>query len=284
VVEALTTRHDIIIYDADCHACIIDGIKLHQGKHLAYAHNDVDQLEELLKSASSQLDGRGGILVITEGVFGMSGDLGRLDEIAALKKRYQFRMLVDDAHGFGVMGKDGGGTGEHFGIQDDIDVYFGTFAKAGGSIGAFVASETHVINYLRYSTRSQIFSKGLPMPIVAGNRTRLQLMRTRPELRHNLWEITHQLQAELRARGLDLGATESPVTPVFLAMDTGQAVRFVEELRDEFGVFASLVVFPVVPRGVVQLRLTPTAIHTKLDIEQTADAIATLYNRYRSAS
>jgi glycine C-acetyltransferase len=281
VVEALTDRRDVIIYDSHCHACIVDAVKLHQGKHFAYAHNDIGQLEELLKTATAQLDTRGGILVITEGVFGMSGDLGRLDEIAALKRRYQFRLLVDDAHGFGVLGPDGGGTGEHFDVQNDVDIYFGTFAKAAASIGAFVAGDPRVISYLRYSTRSQIFSKGLPMAIVAGNRTRLNLMRTRPELRRDLWAVADQLQQELRDRGLDLGVTQSQVTPVHLKLDTGRAVRFVEQLRDDYGVFCSLVVYPVVPRGVIQLRLTPTSVHTKADIEQTVEAIPGLYGRFR---
>jgi glycine C-acetyltransferase len=283
VIEALTDRRDVIIYDAHCHACIVDGVKLHQGRHYAYAHNDVGQLEELLARANAQLDAKGAILVVTEGVFGMSGDLGRLDEIAALKRRYEFRLLVDDAHGFGVLGPQGGGTGEHFGVQDDIDIYFATFAKAAASIGAFVAGATGAIEYLRYNARSQIFSKGLPMPIVAGNRTRLELMRTLPELRRDLWRVTERLQAELRARGLQLGMTQSPVTPVYLTMDTAAAVRFVERLRDEYGVFCSLVVYPVVPRGVVQLRLTPTAVHTKADIEQTVEAIPVLYEQFRTA-
>ena len=277
LIDALTGRHDVIIYDAHCHACIVDGVTLHQGKHFAFAHNDVGQLAELLERTSAQLGRRGGILVITEGVFGMSGDLGRLDEIVALRERFEFRLLVDDAHGFGVMGPAGGGTGEHFGVQDRIDVYFATFAKAAASIGAFVAGEQPVVDYLRYNTRSQIFSKGLPMPLVVGNRKRLELIRTRPERREALWANARALQSELRARDLDLGDTASPVTPVFLTLPPELAVTLVERLRDEHGVFASLVVFPVVPRGVIQLRLTPTAIHTRADIEHTAEAIAKVY-------
>lgn len=274
MIDALTGRHDVVIYDADCHACIVDGVTLHQGRRFAFRHNDVAELEELLERATASLHPKGGILVVTEGVFGMSGDFGRLDEIVRLKERHEFRLLVDDAHGFGVTGPDGGGTGEHFGVQDDIDLYFGTFAKAAASIGAFVAGDREVVSYLRYNTRSQIFSKGLPMPVVIGNRKRLEMIRTHPELREALWRIAGELQEALRARGLDVGATQSPVTPVFLRLDIADAVTLVERLRDEHGVFASLVTFPVVPRGVVQLRLTPTALHTSADVEHTAEAIA----------
>lgn len=278
-IDALTDRHDVIVYDAHCHACIVDGVTLHQGRHFAFAHNDVDQLAEILERVTAQLGarGRGGILVVTEGVFGMSGDLGRLDEIVRLKETYEFRLLVDDAHGFGVMGPDGGGTGEHFGVQDGIDVHFGTFAKAGASIGAFVAAQRDVIAYLRCTARSQVFSKGLPTPIVAGNRKRLELIRTRPELRAALWANARRLQAELRDAGLDIGGTQSPVTPVFLSLDPPEAIPLVERLRDEFGVFCSLVVFPVVPRGVVQLRLTPTSLHTDEDILLTVEAISKVF-------
>jgi glycine C-acetyltransferase len=277
MIQALCGRHDVIIYDAHCHACIVDGVSLHEGRHFAFAHNDTEQLADLLERTSAQLGRRGGILVITEGVFGMSGDLGRLDEIVALKQRYQFRLLIDDAHGFGVMGQNGGGTGEHFGVQDEIDLYFATFAKSGASIGAFVAGYRDVVAHLRYNTRSQIFSKGLPMPIVVGNRKRLELMRTEPSLRAALWANARRLQEELRQRGLNVGATQSPVTPVFLELQTDQAIELIRRLRDDHGVFASLVVYPVVPRGIVQLRLTPTSVHTVADIEHTAEAIAKVY-------
>jgi glycine C-acetyltransferase len=207
----------------------------------------------------------------------MSGDLGRLDEIVGLKKRYMLRLLVDDAHGFGVMGQDGGGTGEHFGVQDEIDLYYATFAKAGASIGAFVAGRRDVITHLRYNTRSQIFSKGLPMPIIIGNRKRLELIRSQPSLREALWANARLLQEELRKGALDVGSTQSPVTPVFLALDPEQAIELVRRLRDEHGVFCSLVVYPVVPRGIVQLRLTPTSLHTAADIELTVEAITKVY-------
>ncbi|EDY59665.1 MULTISPECIES: pyridoxal phosphate-dependent aminotransferase family protein [Streptomyces] len=277
MIDALAGRHDVIVYDAHCHACIVDGVVLHQGKHFAFPHNDIAALTDLLERVSAQLHPSGGILVVTEGVFGMSGDLGRLDEIVRLKERFDFRLLVDDAHGFGVTGPSGGGTGEHFGVQDGIDLYFGTFAKAGASIGAFVAGASEVVSFLRYNTRSQIFSKGLPMPVVVGNRARLRLMRTRPEAREALWSVAGLLQRELRARGLEVGATQSPVTPVYLDMDTEGAVEFIRRLRDEHGVFASLVTYPVVPRGVTQLRLTPTALHTADDVARTVEAIEKVY-------
>lgn len=277
MIDALCGRHDVIIYDAHCHACIVDGVALHQGRHFAFAHNDVAQLADLLERTAATLGRRGGVLVITEGVFGMSGDLGPLDEIAALKRRYEFRLLVDDAHGFGVMGPGGGGTGEHFGVQDEIDLYFATFAKAGASIGAFVAGGRDVVAHLRYNTRSQIFSKGLPMPVVIGNRKRLELIRTRPELREALWANARRLQHELWSRGLDVGGGQGPVTPVFLELGEELAVELIRRLRDEHGVFCSLVVYPVVPRGVIQLRLTPTSLHTTSDIERTAEAIAKVY-------
>ncbi|MFJ8473578.1 aminotransferase class I/II-fold pyridoxal phosphate-dependent enzyme [Kitasatospora sp. NPDC094011] len=278
MIDALTTRHDVIIYDAQCHACIVDGVVLHRGKRFAFPHNDVAALTDLLDRVSAQLPPNGGILVVTEGVFGMSGGLGRLDEIVRLKERFDFRLLVDDAHGFGVTGPHGGGTGEHFGVQDGIDLYFGTFAKAGASVGAFVAGASEVISYLRYNTRSQIFSKGLPMPVVVGNRARLRLIRERSGAREALWSVSALLQRELRARGLEVGATESPVTPVYLDLDTGRAVEFVRRLRDEHGVFASLVTYPVVPKGVVQLRLTPTALHTADDVVQTVEAIEKVHH------
>lgn len=278
LIDALTGRHDVIVYDSQCHACIVDGVTLHQGKHFAYAHNDMEQLAELLGRVHEQLGPKGGVLVVTEGVFGMSGDLGRLDEIVRLKDTYEFRLLIDDAHGFGVMGPGGGGTGEHFGVQDGIDLYFATFAKSGASIGAYVAADADVISYLRYTARSQVFSKGLPMPIVIGNRKRLELMRTRPQLRAALWDNARRLQNGLRDAGLDVGATQSPVTPVFLSLSPTQGIGFVKRLRDEHGVFCSLVVYPVVPRGVVQLRLTPTSVHTAQDVDRTVEAIAKTYS------
>ncbi len=272
VIDALVTRHDWVLYDAEAHACIIDGIRLHQGRHLAFRHNDTDHLETLLERATAMRRDSGAILVVTEGVFGMSGEQGALREIVELKRRFEFCLLVDDAHGFGIMGPEGRGSGEEQGVQDKIDLYFGTFAKAGASIGAFVAGPREAIWYLRYAARSQIFSKGLPQPIIIGNRERLRLIRTRPQLRADMWRIAQELQAGLRGHGFDLGRTNSPITPVFLPFSLPQAARFVSVLRDQYGVFCSPVVYPVVPAGVLMLRLIPTAVHTIDDVHETVDA------------
>jgi|SRR5215207_2546420 len=274
LVDALMSRHDWVLYDAHSHACIIDGVRLQTGRHFAFAHNDVDHLEALLRRVEERRAPSGAVLVVTEGVFGMSGEQGRLTEIAALKERHGFRLLVDDAHGFGIMGPGGGGTGEEQSVQDGIDLYFGTFAKAGASIGAFVAGPQGVIDHLRYTLRSQIFSKGLPLPIVSGNRKRLELIRTRPELRRAMWRIAHALQSALRERGFDLGATTTPITPVFLEAAPERAARFLTVLRDQFGIFCSPVVYPVVPRGVLMLRLIPTCEHTLEDVAETAAAFS----------
>jgi glycine C-acetyltransferase len=284
IIDALASRHDWVLYDAQAHACIVDGVRLHSGRHLAFNHNDVDHLAAMLERATANRSPSGAILVVTEGVFGMSGEQGPVRDIVALKERYGFRLLVDDAHGFGVMGPNGGGTGEEQGVQDQIDLYFGTFAKAAASIGAFVASDRDVVKYLRYSMRSQIFSKGLPLPIVVGNRKRLELMRTRPELRESMWRIAHTLQRELRGRGFDLGRTSGAITPVFLPMPIPQAARFLNILRDEHGVFCSAVVYPVVPRDVLMLRLIPTCLHTLDDVAHTGRAFSLAYEVAREAA
>lgn len=273
LIDALLTRHDWVVYDAQSHACIIDGVRLHRGHAKAFPHNNMERLEATLARVQRLRQPGESVLVISEGVFGMSGVQGKLAEIVALKQRYDFRLLVDDAHGFGVLGPNGGGTGEAQGVQDGIDLYFATFAKAGASIGAFVASEEHVIWQLRYAMRSQIYAKGLPWPVVAGNRVRLRLMRTRPELRQRCWEITLSLQAALRDRGLDIGETASAITPVFMPMDPMRCLDLVKLLRERHSVFCSGVTYPVVPLGVVQLRLIATAEHELEDVALTVDAI-----------
>lgn len=284
ILDALLSRHDWIIYDGQAHACIIDGVRLHQGRHLAFTHNDVEHLAAMLDKAAAERSPSGAILVVTEGVFGMPGEQAPLREIVALKDRHEFRLLVDDAHGFGTIGPNGGGTGEEQGVQDRIDLYFGTFAKAGASIGAFLASDREVVRYLRYAMRSQIFSKGLPLAIVVGNRKRLELMRARPELREEMWRIARALQAELRDRGFDLGRTSSAITPVFLDMDVPEAAHFLTSLRDEHGVFCSAVIHPVVPRGVLMLRLIPTCTHTLDDVAHTGDAFTRAYEATREGA
>ena len=273
IIDALVDRHDVIVYDAESHACIIDGVRLHQGKRFVYTHNNIENLEKQLQRATRWVSDTGGaILVITEGVFGMSGNLGNLPAIVALKEKYNFRLLVDDAHGFGTQGTTGAGTGEHFGVQDGIDVYFSTFAKSMASIGAFVSGPEQVIEYLRYNVRSQIFAKSLPMPVVIGALKRLELLRTQPELKAKLWEVTNALQSGLRSRGFNIGTTQSCVTPVLLKGQIADATQITLDLRENYSIFCSIVVYPVVPKDVIMLRLIPTAAHTLDDVEETIQA------------
>jgi glycine C-acetyltransferase len=273
IIDALVDRHDVIVYDSESHACIMDGLRLHMGKRFVFPHNDMESCEKQLQRAQKITEETGGgILVITEGVFGMAGDLGKLDKIAALKKKYQFRFLVDDAHGFGTMGATGSGTGEHFGVQDQVDIYFATFAKSMAGIGGFVASTKDVVNYLRYNLRSQIYAKSLPMAMTLGAIKRLEFIQAHPELREKLWTIVRALQKGLREAGLNLGKTESPVTPVFMKSGVPQATHMIYDLRENYGIFCSVVVYPVVPKDVVMLRLIPTAAHTLEDVEYTIKA------------
>jgi len=275
IIDSILDRKDVVVYDSEAHACIIDGLRMHIGKRFVYPHNDMENLEKQLTRAVKIAEAAGGgVLVITEGVFGMSGDLGKLKEIVELKKKYQFRFLVDDAHGFGTMGATGAGTGEHLGVQDQIDLYFGTFAKSMALIGGFVAGTKEVITFLKYNMRSQIFAKSLPMPMVIGAMKRLELLRTKPELKKQLWTIVEALQSGLKANGFNLGNTESPVTPVFLNGTTPEATNLVFDLRENYGVFCSIVVYPVVPKDVIMLRLIPTAVHTLEDVEYTIHAFS----------
>jgi glycine C-acetyltransferase len=273
IIDSLVDRHDVIVYDSEAHACIMDGLRLHIGKRFVYPHNDMESCEKQLQRAQKLVEeSGGGILLITEGVFGMAGDLGKLDKITALKKKYQFRILVDDAHGFGTMGATGSGTGEHFGVQDQIDVYFATFAKAMAGIGGFVASTKDIINYLRYNLRSQIYAKSLPMAMTLGAIKRLEFIQVHPEQKEKLWTIVHALQKGLREAKLNLGNTESPVTPVFMKSGVNQATQIIYDLRENWNIFCSVVVYPVVPRDVVMLRLIPTAAHTIDDVNYTVKA------------
>lgn len=270
IIDSLLDRRDVVVYDSESHACIIDGLRLHIGKRFVFPHNDIENCEKQLQRAEKLTsETGGGILVITEGVFGMAGDLGKLDKIAALKKKYNFRLLVDDAHGFGTMGNTGAGTGEHFGVQDEIDVYFATFAKAFAGIGGFVSSTRDVINYLRYNLRSQIYAKSLPMAMTLGAIKRLEMMKTNQELREKLWVIVRALQKGLREAGFNLGNTESPVTPVFLKGGIPEATQVTYDLRENYGIFCSIVIYPVVPKDVIMLRIIPTAVHTIEDVNYT---------------
>ena len=273
IIDALVDRHDVIVYDSESHACIMDGLRLHMGKRFVFRHNDIENCEKQLQRATKLVeDTEGGILVITEGVFGMAGDLGKLDKIVALKEKYNFRFLVDDAHGFGTMGKNGAGTGEHFGVQDKIDVYFATFAKSMAGIGGFVSSTKEAVNYLRYNLRSQIYAKSLPMAMTLGAIKRLEMIQAHPELMDKLWTIVRALQKGLRDAGLDLGKTESPVTPIFIKGGVTQVTQLIYDLRENYGIFCSVVIYPVVPRDVIMLRLIPTAVHTLEDVEYTVKA------------
>jgi len=274
IIDVLCSRHDVIVYDAESHACIIDGVRLHPGQRYVYKHNDIEDMEKQLQRADSlvQKQKSGGILVITEGVFGMAGDQGKLKEIAKLKEKYAFRLLVDDAHGFGTLGKTGAGAGEEQGVQDKIDLYFSTFAKSMASIGAFIAGDRNIIDYIRYNIRSQIFAKSLPMPLVVGNLKRLDLLRTHPELKQKLWDKALKLQKGLKAKGFDIGRTDSVVTPVFMKGDVPEATAMVTDLRENYGIFCSIVVYPVIPKGNIIYRLIPTAVHTDEDIQRTLTA------------
>ena len=270
IIDALTSRHDVIVYDSESHACILDGVRLHIGRSFVYPHNNIQKLREVLARACKFAEEQdGGVLLVTEGVFGMSGNLGQLDEIVALKKEFNFRILIDDAHGFGTMGKTGAGVVEHFGVSDGIDIHFATFAKSMAGIGAFVASEPEIIDYLRYNMRSQIYAKSLPMPMVIGALKRLELLQTQPELREKLWTITRALQSQLREKGFNIGITKSPVTPVLLNGTVPEATNLVIDLRENYNIFCSIVVYPVVPKGVIMLRLIPTAVHELADVERT---------------
>lgn len=276
IIDVLCSRHDVIVYDAESHACIIDGVRLHPGHRYVFKHNDLEDCEKQLQRATALIEKQkaGGILVITEGVFGMAGDQGRLKEIAALKDKYQFRLLVDDAHGFGTLGKTGAGAGEEQGVQDKIDLYFSTFAKSMASIGAFVAGDKKIIDFIRYNIRSQIFAKSLPMPLVVGNLKRLELLRNHPELKANLWSNATKLQNGLKERGFDIGNTDSVVTPVYMKGDVPEATAMVMDLRENYGIFASIVVYPVIPKGHIIYRLIPSAIHNDEDIELTLKAFS----------
>ncbi len=282
-IDCLVDRHDVIVYDAESHACIIDGMRLHIGKRFVYTHNNIESLEIQLKRATKMVEETGGsILVITEGVFGMSGAQGKINEIVELKKKFNFRLFVDDAHGFGTMGKTGAGVGEEQNCMDGIDIYFGTFAKSMAGIGGFIAGENTVVKHLRYNSRSQIFAKSLPMPMVIGALKRLQLLRDHPELKRNLWKIVHALQNGLREKGFNIGVTTTPVTPVILNGTIPEATAITQELREVYNIFCSIIVYPVVPKGVIILRIIPTAAHSLKDVEETINAFSAVKHKLDS--
>ncbi|MDA0176705.1 MULTISPECIES: aminotransferase class I/II-fold pyridoxal phosphate-dependent enzyme [Mesoflavibacter] len=284
-VDALVSKDDIIVYDVDAHACIIDGVRLHHGKRFTYKHNDIESLEKNLERATKMAEQTGGgILVISEGVFGMRGEQGRLKEIVALKEKFNFRLFVDDAHGFGTLGATGAGAGEEQGVQDDIDVYFATFAKSMASTGAFIAADQEIIDYLKYNLRSQMFAKSLQMQLVEGALKRLDMLRTMPELKQNLWKIVDALQSGLKERGFDIGTTQSCVTPVYLNGSIPEAMALVKDLRENYGIFCSIVVYPVIPKGLILLRMIPTATHTLEDVNETLDAFDAIRDRLENGT
>ncbi|MEC7186563.1 MAG: aminotransferase class I/II-fold pyridoxal phosphate-dependent enzyme [Bacteroidota bacterium] len=289
-IDTLVTKNDIIVYDIDSHACIIDGVRLHMGKRFTYQHNDMNSLEKNLERATKLAEQTGGgVLVISEGVFGMRGEQGKLKEIVALKDKFKFRLLVDDAHGFGTLGKTGAGAGEEQGVQDQIDVYFATFAKSLASTGAFIAGDSEIIEFLKYNMRSQMFAKSLQMQLVVGALKRLELIRTRPEFKQKLWENVSLLQSGLKDRGFDIGSTQSCVTPVYLKGSIPEAMALVKDLRENYFIFCSIVVYPVIPKGLILLRLIPTASHNIDDINETLDAFSSIRKKlekgiYKKAS
>jgi glycine C-acetyltransferase len=284
-IDALVSKDDVIVYDVDAHACIIDGVRLHMGQRFTYKHNDLESIEKNLMRAERVAEKTGGgILLISEGVFGMRGEQGRLKEIVALKKKYNFRFLVDDAHGFGTLGKTGAGAGEEQGVQDQIDVYFATFAKSMASTGAFIAADQEIINYLKYNLRSQMFAKSLQMQLVEGALKRLDMIRTMPELREKLWQNVNALQNGLKERGFDIGTTQSCVTPVYLKGSIPEAMALVKDLRENSGIFCSIVVYPVIPKGLILLRLIPTASHTLEDVAETLDAFSSIRSRLENGT
>ena len=282
-IDCLVDRRDVIVYDAESHACILDGVRLHMGKRYVFKHNDIEDCEKQLERATKLVaETGGGILVITEGVFGMRGDQGKLKEIVALKKKFDFRLFVDDAHGIGTLGATGGGAGQEQGCQDGIDIYFGTFAKSFALIGGFISSDEQVVEYLRYNMRSQIFAKALPLPLVVGALKRLELMRNQPELKENLWKITNSLQKGLTDAGFEIGETDSCVTPVYMNGSIPESTNLIYDLRENYNIFCSMVVYPVVPKGMIILRLIPTAVHTIEDVNYTIECFSKIVGKLKA--
>jgi glycine C-acetyltransferase len=284
-IDALVTRNDVIVYDVDAHACIIDGVRLHSGKRFTYRHNDVESMEKNLERATKLAETTGGgILFITEGVFGMRGQQGKLKEVVAMKKKYNFRLLVDDAHGFGTLGKTGAGAGEEQGVQEEIDIYFSTFAKSMANIGAFVAADKEIIDYLKYNLRSQMFAKALPMIQTVGSLKRLELLRNSPEIKDKLWVNVNALQNGLKEKGFNIGDTNTCITPVYLEGSIPEAMVMVNDLRENYGIFLSIVVYPVIPKGIILLRMIPTASHTLADVEETLTAFEAIREKLENGT
>lgn len=284
-IDCMLTRRDVVIYDAESHACIVDAVRMHLGKRFAYTHNDIESLDKHLQSATNIVEKTGGgILVISEGVFGMRGDQGKLREIVALKEKYDFRFMIDDAHGFGTLGPNGEGAGVEQGVQDEVDLYFSTFAKSMASLGGFLAADKEIIRFLKYNMRSQIFAKSLPMPIVEGVLKRFNMMKSDPSYKQRLWDVVNALQGGLKKRGFDIGNTNSCVTPVYMYGGIPEAQNMVYDLRTNYGIFCSIVVYPVIPKGMILLRLIPTGAHTLEDVEETLDAFSAVFDKLKSGA
>ena len=284
-IDCILSRRDVVVYDSESHACIVDAVRMHLGKRFAYIHNDINSLETHLKSAEKIVEKTGGgILVISEGVFGMRGDQGKLREIVALKEKYEFRFMIDDAHGFGTLGPNGEGAGVEQGVQDEVDLYFSTFAKSMASLGGFLAADAGIIRFLKYNMRSQIFAKSLPMPIVEGVLKRFNMMKADPSYKQRLWDVVNALQSGLKKRGFDIGNTNSCVTPVYMTGGVQEAQNMVYDLRTNYGIFCSIVVYPVIPKGMILLRLIPTGAHTLVDVEETLEAFSAVFDKLKSGA
>ena len=284
-IDCILSRRDVVVYDSESHACIVDAVRMHLGKRFAYIHNDINSLETHLKSAEKIVEKTGGgILVISEGVFGMRGDQGKLREIVALKEKYEFRFMIDDAHGFGTLGPNGEGAGVEQGVQDEVDLYLSTFAKSMASLGGFLAADAGIIRFLKYNMRSQIFAKSLPMPIVEGVLKRFNMMKADPSYKQRLWDVVNALQSGLKKRGFDIGNTNSCVTPVYMTGGVQEAQNMVYDLRTNYGIFCSIVVYPVIPKGMILLRLIPTGAHTLVDVEETLEAFSAVFDKLKSGA
>ena len=284
-IDCMLSRRDVVVYDSESHACIVDAVRMHLGKRFAYTHNDIEVLDRHLQSATKIVEKTGGgILVISEGVFGMRGDQGKLREIVALKEKYDFRFMIDDAHGFGTLGPNGEGAGVEQGVQDQVDLYFSTFAKSMASLGGFLAADKEIIRFLKYNMRSQIFAKSLPMPIVEGVIKRFNMMKADPSFKQRLWDVVNALQGGLKERGFDIGNTNSCVTPVYMYGGVPEAQNMVYDLRTNYGIFCSIVVYPVIPKGMILLRLIPTGAHTLEDVEETLNAFSAVFEKLNSGA
>lgn len=280
IIDALTDRHDTIIYDQKCHACLIDGVRLHNGRKFAFKHNDINHLETQLQRARKTHNSKEGmIIVVVDGLYSMHGELAKLDEIVRLKKLYNFALFVDDSHAFGVFGKHGKGSPEHYGIEKEVDVYVSTFTKSFGNLGGFVSAKKPIIDFLRFATRSQIFSRSMPLPMVLSVSKNIEIFQREPERRERLWKNTNQFQEGLREMAINIGPSESPIVPIHINGNHQEGLKVFFDLR-EMGIFSYIVAYPVVEKNTCLIRMVCTHNHTTIDIEQTLHAFKELKRRY----